>query len=245
MISHSPGATRMQETPSRRQLQAGGYTIRFEVGQAVVGEGVQTVEPGERRSRRGAGEGRIQKHDVEPFAGRRRPAERVRAQDLDVVRAKCAGCTLERRGGGPVVLDHHHRPRPARCRLESERPGPGEEVETAHAFDPGAQPVEESLAHSIRCGANPSGGLDTDQPAAPSAGDDAHGASRCRTFHAGGGRTRTRPVRPRCHRARATIAGPPLEPSFNESTATGIPDSGSLFGMAGEFVLAGGCAEDV
>ena len=158
MISHSPGATSVQQIPPGRQCDVGGIPFRLEVRQTIDGECIQTIEPTERRLRRRPGVRRVQKHDVEPHAGRRHPGERICADDFHVFGSESVNRSLERRGDASIVLDHDDRPGATRCRLNPERPGPGEEIEAARAFDRGAKPVEQGFAYPVRSGAKPSGG---------------------------------------------------------------------------------------
>ena len=118
MISHSPGATGVQQIPSERQCDVGEIPFRFKVRQAINGECIQTIEPTERRLGCGAGVRRVQKHDVEPHTNRRRPNERICTNDFHVVGPESADRTLERRGDASIMLDHDDRFGAARCRLD-------------------------------------------------------------------------------------------------------------------------------
>jgi len=190
MISHPSGAAGTQELPSRRQLDIGRVALGLEVGHAAGGERIRTIEPGEGLLRRRPEPGRVEKHDVEPQAGRRRPDKGVGALDRHVARPESARRKLQSGGGVPVALDQNHGLRAARCGLEPERSGSGEEIETTRAFDPGPQPVEQGLAHSIGRGANLAGGGHRQPTAAPAPGDDAHRTSRNHMLHVARGRAR-------------------------------------------------------
>src|SRR6202034_2456088 len=58
--------------------------------------------------------------------------------------------------------------------LEPERPGAGEQIETAGAGDGRLQPIEQGLAHPIGSGSKPWKVWEIHAPAAPSAADDPH-----------------------------------------------------------------------
>ena len=210
MISHSPGTTGVQQAPSERQCEVAETPVGFEVGRAVCGECIQTIEPAEHRRRRGSGVRRVQKHDVEPHPGRRCPGERICTHDFHIVRSESADRMLERRGDTPIVLHHDDILRSTRGRLDPECSGAGEEVETARTFDRSPEPVEQGFAYTVRGGTKPPGGEHRQHPAAPTTGDDAHGAPGFRTFHAAGDMAGRGLGRARPDWARATIVHPSM-----------------------------------
>ena len=245
MISHSPGTPGVQKPPPERQLDASGVTTGFQIDEAVFGQPVQMLQPREGRLGRRSGIGRIQKHDVEPSTARWAPGGRIGANDFNVVRAEGVGRALQRGGDRWPALDHDHRLRAARCRLEPERSGSGKEIETARAFHVATQPVEQGLPHSIRCRADLLRLRHRQPPAAPAPGDDAHRASGCRALHVDGGRAEAHPDRLRCIRARATIIEPlPIQSStripFQEILARR-----RLSEMDCGFIISDRSAEDV
>jgi len=94
---------------------------------------------------------RVDKHDIKRFCRTR--------QILGRVSIGYAGmCCPERLEASPqsccrrrVMLHHHDLTGAARQRLDTKRPGAGEEIKTARAGKIRRQPVEECLPHAIRC----------------------------------------------------------------------------------------------
>ena len=97
-------------------------------------------------------ERRIEKHDIPRTIVSAQEVERRCALNGAVGCADGARAFLQRANNDWIVVDECRRRCAARQRLESERTGPGEQIETTSAVEPRRQPIEHGLTRAIRRG---------------------------------------------------------------------------------------------
>ncbi len=86
--------------------------------------------------------------------------------------ARALSCNA--RINGWIVVDERHLRCAARQRFESERTGPGKQIETTCAVDPRRQPIEHGLTRAIGCGAQRRAVWECELSSPPLTADNAH-----------------------------------------------------------------------
>ena len=121
--------------------------------------------------------GRVDKDNVELITGFAQISECVTTDDISLGCAEHFSILFQASTHGALMIDHGHLSGSAGECFKPKRPATRKQIQTAGPLDKRDQPVEGSFANSIRCRTERFAGVESNQPVAPLASNNANGMS--------------------------------------------------------------------
>ena len=149
----------------------------FDVDHAVGCDCCLTIKQVERLSGKKCVVGRVDKDNVELIKGLAQISKRITTDDINLRCAEQFTILPQAVADGTLMIDHGDLCRSTGQCFEPKRSATRKQVQTAGAVDERNQPVEEGFSDPIRRRTEPLAGVESNQPVAPMAGNNANGMS--------------------------------------------------------------------
>ena len=152
-------------------------SARFDIDHALGCNRRLTIKQVECLSGKQSVVGRVDKDNVELIKGLAQISKRITTDDINLRCAEQFTILSQAKAYGTLMIDHGDLCCPTGECFEPKRSATRKQVQTAGAVDERNQPVEEGFSDPIRRRTEPLAGVESNQPVAPMAGNNANGMS--------------------------------------------------------------------